>query len=244
MTKQKKSPQELFKGFMLHAHMLMNKEYWLEQRVLGRVDLVGDIQLEIDSHDDPPKVSISGYTLDERKMDEVSSYLRKFVFGNEITNLGGLISALEKEYPAHPHLTELKNQWNQISERRLSVLVSNQRAVGIPSILDGEPLLWGTPTGDTDTLKISLLDTLEVFWYEGRLHAFEPGKNEEIRSCIRTIEPNLLRQLQHMTLAATIYMLSIAHMILVQSWPDAEKYCGKQCYEQRRIREITQENQQ
>lgn len=243
MANKEKSTQEVFATFMHSVHLQMNKDYWLDQRELGRINLVSKVEFKVDSSDDPCTVSISGYALDERELDAVNPYLRKFVFGNEITSFKKLIPALEKEYPQNPHLAELKNQWKQISERKWSFLASDQRTIGIPDIFDGKPLLWDESSGNIEKFYVSLLDTLEVYWYEGRLHAFDPQRNEKMRARIRTIEPNLLRRLQHIPLASTILMLNIAHLILIQSWPEATKYCGEQCYEHRRIREIMQENQ-
>lgn len=244
MANKEKSTQEVFDAFMHSVHLQMNKDYWSTQRELGRVDKIAQMEIEINSNFDPPRVSFSNYTLDEEKLDAVHPYLRKFVFGNETTSFKKLIPALEKEFPAHPHLPELKNQWNQISARVWSLLVSGGNTIGITHILNGDPFLWEKPQGEIETFSISMLDTLEAYWYEGRLHAFEPGRNEKMRSPIRNIEPHLLQQLQHIPLAATIYMLSIAHLILTENWPEAENYCDDRCVEKQRIQQIIEENQQ
>lgn len=244
MANKEKSTQEVFAAFMQGVHLQMNKYYWLDQRELGRVDKIAQMEIEINSEFDPPRVSFSDYTLDERELDAVAPYLRKFVFGNETTSFKKLIPALEEEYPDHPHLPELKHQWNQISARVWSFFVSGGSTIGITHILTGDSLLWEKPQGEIETFSISMLDTLEVYWYEGRLHAFEPGRNEEMRSYIRSIEPRLLQQFQHIPLAATIYMLSIAHLILTENWSGAENYCDDRCFEKKRIHQIIEENQQ
>ncbi|WP_346924439.1 hypothetical protein [Rothia sp. (in: high G+C Gram-positive bacteria)] len=243
MANKVKSTQDIFNAFMQGVHFLTTKDYWLEQRELGRVDKIAQMEIEIDSEFDPPRVSFSGYTLEERELDAVAPYLRKFVLGNEATSFRNLIPALEKEFPTHPHLPELKHQWNQISARDWIFLVSNNRTIGISKVHDGDSLLWGDPEGEIETFRISMLDTLEVYLYEGRLHAFERGRNEQMRSRIRIIEPQLLQQFQHIPFAATIFMLSIAHRILTENWSDAEKYCDDRCFEKKRIRQIMEENQ-
>src|SRR5690625_7279467 len=100
--------------------------------------------------------------------------------------------------------------------------------------IDGTPVSWEAalevPLAQCSEEKLSLKDFTEVLFNEGLLHPFVPGRNEKVRSRVRTVTASFRCAMQHVALAGTIYSTLLLHNAFAKL---GSAQCPTHCKEQR-----------
>lgn len=213
------SDEERILLFLESFHFLSKKSFWPKLRQNGRVDLLSTMQFTVD---ETGTVYFRALPLSDEQESLAAAYFRKYISGGDQVYLGSVLEAVCNLGLTGSHIPEARSQFSQVTDRKWPFRVKDGNSVG--AIIANVPIVWGSDKNlrlaECDEFYVSLKDVTEVTFNEGMLHAFAPGRNEEVRAVVRTISEPLRKAMSNIALAATVYITMILHGELMDARPE------------------------
>lgn len=207
--------EELITLFQDSFHFVSRKTFWPKLRVATRADRLSQGEFRIT---EDGGVGFRSLPLPDDQEAHAATFFRKFISGDRSEPyLAEVLGAAERLGVVGEHLDEARDQFAQLIDAKWKFRVEDGKAVGM-YLDDGTPVVWGPDKNvrlaECRVVGLSLQDFTQVTFNEGMLHAFVPGRNEEVRAVVRTVSEPLRQALSNVALAGTIYATIILHDVL------------------------------